>query len=208
MRIKKIKGLDRFYITENGLVYRVDYQGDLVECRRQVIESGYARVGLFSRGVQKHYLVHRLVASAFIKNEDNLPMVNHKDCDKLNNDYRNLEWCTNKQNMQHASRSGLLSGDKKSKWKRKFILGEAQKMLDDGMSINEISKIYGVTVSTIREKGVKYSKRGSLIRKVGIDNIRYIIKLRNDGFYYNKISELTGVPLHQVNDILKKGLQL
>jgi hypothetical protein len=206
MRIKKIKGLDKFYITENGLVYRIDYQGDLIECRRQVIESGYARIGLVSRGVQKDYLVHRLVASAFIKNEDNLPIVNHKDCDKLNNDYRNLEWCTHKHNMQHASRSGLLSGDKKNKWKRKFILVEAQKMLDDGMSINEISKIYGVTAETIRKKGAKYSKRGTLIRKVGIDNIRYIIKLRNDGFYYNKISKLTGVPLHQVCDILKIGL--
>lgn len=208
MRIKKIKGLDKFYITENGLVYRIDYQGDLIECRRQVIESGYARIGLVSRGVQKYYLVHRLVASAFIKNEDNLPIVNHKDCDKLNNDYRNLEWCTHKYNMQHASRSGLLSVDKKTKWKRKFILGEAQKMLDDGMSINEISKIYGVTTETIRQKGAKYSKRGTLIRKVGIDNIRYIIKLRNDGFYYNKISKITGVPLHQVYDILKRGLLL
>lgn len=61
--------------------------------------TGYARVMLN----QRPHLVHRLVATAFIPNPDNLPWVNHKDMDKQNNDVSNLEWVTPKQNSQHAA---------------------------------------------------------------------------------------------------------
>lgn len=50
----------------------------------------------------KQYLLHRLVAEHNIPNPENLPQVNHKDRNKLNNHPSNLEWVTNQQNSEHA----------------------------------------------------------------------------------------------------------
>lgn len=55
--------------------------------------------------------IHRLVAEAFIPNPDNLPMVNHKDEDKLNNEASNLEWCDNTYNSQYPDNLGVYCFD-------------------------------------------------------------------------------------------------
>lgn len=51
------------------------------------------------------YLVHRLVAKAFIENKNNYPEVNHKDCDGHNNNVDNLEWCDRTYNINYADRT-------------------------------------------------------------------------------------------------------
>lgn len=60
-------------------------------------------------GNKKSENIHRLVALAFIDNPDNLPQVNHKDEDKLNNNINNLEWVTIQQNANHGTRNQRIS---------------------------------------------------------------------------------------------------
>jgi hypothetical protein len=74
---------------------------------KQEIKNNYLYVRIINKTIINNYRIHRLVASAFISNLNNLPCVNHKDGNKRNNKFLNLEWCTYSQNMQHAYNIGL-----------------------------------------------------------------------------------------------------
>lgn len=70
---------------------------------------GYKMVRLSKNSKGSGKLVHRLVALAFIENKNNYPDVNHKDLDKTNNRLENLEWVSEKQNIQHAIKNGAMN---------------------------------------------------------------------------------------------------
>jgi hypothetical protein len=83
------------------------YDDNSLFIRKQTIEkNGYHRVQLVKKGDAKIYLVHRLVAMAFIQNPENKRCVNHIDCDRSNNMASNLEWCTYQENENHKSKLG------------------------------------------------------------------------------------------------------
>ena len=65
---------------------------------------GYLRAQLYSNSKRKSFLVHRLVAQAFIPNPDNLPQVNHRDENPGNNNVDNLEWCDRSYNNNYGTR--------------------------------------------------------------------------------------------------------
>jgi hypothetical protein len=61
------------------------------------------RIGLKNKdGYIQYIMVHRLIALCFVENPNNYKFINHKDCNKSNNVYTNLEWCTGQQNINHA----------------------------------------------------------------------------------------------------------
>lgn len=91
---------NRYCVTENGDVYSLRRN---IWLKTRLDKDGYV-VTSFIRQVMK---IHRMVALAFVSNPDNKRDVNHKDGNKLNNHYTNLEWCTPKENNVHAFKMGL-----------------------------------------------------------------------------------------------------
>ena len=85
----KIKGLKRHYATEK---IRKPIKGN----------HGYLQVMLSKDGERKTFLVHRLVAEAFIQNPNGFAFVNHKDQNRHNNEAENLEWCNAQYNTDYS----------------------------------------------------------------------------------------------------------
>lgn len=98
---REVKGYNGLYkVTRDGAVFATENNRIL---RKDISRAGYYTVSLSMSGVKKRKFVHRLVAEAFIPNPDNLPVINHKDENKLNNHVSNLEWCTQKYNVTYGS---------------------------------------------------------------------------------------------------------
>ena len=101
-----------YYVTENGEVYKIDMRnGKTTECYYH-ISHGYKRIRVtdIDTNTRRYLRVHRLVAIYYVTNPrpDIYDQVNHKDGDKLNNNYTNLEWCNCSINTQHAYDNNLV----------------------------------------------------------------------------------------------------
>ena len=100
--LKDINGYEGLYrIDDHGNVYSIKSNKQISYFIRN---NGYKRVTLFKNGKSKNISIHRLVAIAFIPNPNDLPQVNHKDENKLNNNVDNLEWCSSKYNANYGTR--------------------------------------------------------------------------------------------------------
>ena len=100
----RVFALARSVINKNGLMQKYPAK----ELKPSVSNNGYHRVTLCKDNTTKRFLVHRLVATAFIDNKDCKPFVNHIDNCITNNSVENLEWCTHSENMVHAQKQGRL----------------------------------------------------------------------------------------------------
>lgn len=113
-------------------------------------KDGYKMVGLRMYNLTRRMKrVHRLVAEAFLPNLKSLKIVHHKDNDVTNNFYLNLEWCTNKQNLQYmfdqgrnTPTKGIINGmsklsEKDVLYMRSHLKGETYQSIADIMEISK-----------------------------------------------------------------------
>ena len=106
-----IKNLSHIEGFEDYGDYSITSDGDVISHKRGGYKtlkprndgSGYLLIGLFNKGIGKKQKIHRLVALAFVDGYNKSLEVNHLDEDKTNNNYKNLEWITHNQNMNHGT---------------------------------------------------------------------------------------------------------
>lgn len=120
----------------------------------RISESGYYRVTLYPSG--KTYSVHKLVISTWTKNPDNLPIINHKDGNKLNNNVSNLEWCTHSYNYRHAR--------------------------DVLKTISPVDWVGGKNPSVTLDYGLVYSLKFGVLNKIPVNILSKMFGLREETF--------------------------
>lgn len=99
---KDIDGYEGLYkVSNKGRVYSHISNKVL---KRYCSSNGYEHVNLTKNNNSRYLITHRLVAEAFVENEQNYPCVNHKDEDIRNNSADNLEWCTYQYNSYYGTR--------------------------------------------------------------------------------------------------------
>ena len=98
----KIEGFEKYEVSNLGKVRNIK-SGRML--KPHLNHNGYLKHHLYRHDKQKELFLHRILATAFIDNPGKKPQVNHIDENKLNNDLSNLEWCTERENAIHGTRT-------------------------------------------------------------------------------------------------------
>ena len=152
--MKFIDGTNNKYsISEDGQVW--SHYRNKIKVQQTSIH-GYKTVGLYIDKKYHNRSIHRLVANAFIKNEDSsLALVNHIDGDKTNNQVSNLEWTNHSGNAKHAYNTGLMDNAVKMLIKRNTKVTESIKeqltlrFKTTHKTLGEIAREFGLNESTV-----------------------------------------------------------
>lgn len=119
-----------------------------------LINSGYAVVTLYKETNKRKFQIHRLVASVFLPNPLNLPCVNHKDENKLNNCVDNLEWCTYEYNNNYGTARIRFSYTKSRPIQQKTLEGYPLAKYESIRIASELLKIDYANILLWCNKGI------------------------------------------------------
>lgn len=98
---KAIEGYEGLYEVSNTGEIRNAKGKTKKSSLKKGVNTNYKEISLWKDGKNKRFLVHRLVAKAFIPNPNNYPIINHKDENGTNNCVENLEWCNHRYNAKY-----------------------------------------------------------------------------------------------------------
>lgn len=183
-------------ISKTNNLYAVSTLGRIMSMRdgrimkTTITNKGYELVITHVDGKQKGYTVHRLVAEAFLPNENNYPVINHKDENPLNNNVNNLEWCSSSYNNTYNDihiKSGIKRRGRPSHNKMKTTKEYENKEVLMLTKDNELIKVFN-TVSEAsyyiselygNKQVTASSKIWNVIHNKGKTYLGFIWKMRN-----------------------------
>lgn len=165
---KSIKGYENVYeISSLGRVRSSEKEtirnnGRKLKTNARILKThkdhnGYVRIVIFFRGSRKTHKVHRLVAEAFLDNPESKLAINHKNNDRSDNRLENLEWCTQKENMEFCKKQNRLV-NKKGEEHASSVLTEIE--------VLEIRRLYSTGNYTTNDLGEKYNVNFSTISDI------------------------------------------
>lgn len=131
-----------------------------------ISNKGYAYVDLRINNKTRRQLVHRLVALTYIPNPKNLPYVNHKDFNPLNNKVENLEWCTASENVQYSAKRGRYSNMSEAKMAsstapRTWLYHQVDQYGINGVYIQTFASTYNAAQYLVQEGKITNVRNGS-----------------------------------------------
>jgi len=162
---KDIEGLEGYYQISNlarlkSLARKVFYKNVCYIKKEKILKCpidhyGYGHFGFSKHGERIEKRRARLLAQAFIPNPENKPYINHINAIRHDDRIENIEWCTQKENIQHAKRMGLLR-PKRGEENGRSKLNEKQvrvikwlKIINPKLSNKKISQIFGMKEGAI-----------------------------------------------------------
>lgn len=144
---RPIPGIEGYFASFDGDIYSRK-NGNTRKLKPYVNKSGYYIVS-----IRRHtFILHRLVARAWIPNPNNLAQVNHKNGARTDNRVNNLEWCSNLENTRHSFRE---LGRRSSMLGRRGIKSPYSRPILQIKEGEIVNKFYGAHEAE-RETGIKH----------------------------------------------------
>lgn len=154
---KQIEEAPDYWISNRGeiLSKRVEGKEKLITLHENK-KTGYQQVTLITSHkdayfrLKKTFYPHQLVAEYFVENPKNYNRINHKDLDKHNNHYWNLEWVSQEQNIHHYYNSN--AENKPRNMKAVSVWDKEMNYIGTYPSVNSAAKAMGVQPSSVHNQ--------------------------------------------------------
>ena len=192
-----------YYITKDGKCFNSNTNKYL---KGQIGKNGYLSYNLtMPNGTKKRCYAHRLVGTAYIPNFDNnKTQINHINGDKLKNNIDNLEWCTPKENQEHAIKNSLRV------FPEVYCFNKNKELVAKYASVREASIAAGISISIIQQElnkkikalsgGFYWSrepKLGQVIEYKNLGKAKKVYQYTLDGKFVNSY-ESTGIAARSI----------
>lgn len=159
-------------IKRNGKTYKNIFKTRIV---RLLNNKGYWLYNFTQDGVRSCVSIHRLVAKAFIENPYNYPLINHKDENKGNNIYTNIEWCDEKYNSNYGT-----VNKRRSSSITEALQGKSRTICQYNLKGELIQKYKGA--KQIEKAGFTYCNVHKCCHHIAVIHKGYVWRYDNDPF--------------------------